>query len=380
MKYRSFNHQEVNTVQTKRRRNRNNNRNKSAKRSIALIASIVVILFGLKLLLTPIVGSLAAMVKQSTISLSSLISRQGLKNTDGITNILLLGIDERYDGGPALTDTIIILSYRSDDQKLSMISLPRDLWVSVPKFDGVASYYTKINSVYSVGESNGYTRLNDEEWGGGAGLLGQLIENHTGLPLHYYAKINFNGFKEAIDAVGGLDIYVENAFTDYQYPRDGYENAPWDSRWEILSFDQGWQHMDGTTALKYARSRHAYGGEGSDFARARRQQKVLLALKEKIFSNKTLFDINKVRNLYITFSSQFDTNISVGEVPVIYSLIQKQGDLQNINSIVLNNSGTDEGGLLYEPDPVDFGGAYILLPRNGWSSIEEYLYKQLRGN
>lgn len=380
MKYRSFNHQEVNTVQTKRRRNRNNNRNKSAKRSIALIASIVVILFGLKLLLTPIVGSLAAMVKQSTISLSSLISRQGLKNTDGITNILLLGIDERYDGGPALTDTIIILSYRSDDQKLSMISLPRDLWVSVPKFDGVASYYTKINSVYSVGESNGYTRLNDEEWGGGAGLLGQLIENHTGLPLHYYAKINFNGFKEAIDAVGGLDIYVENAFTDYQYPRDGYENAPWDSRWEILSFDQGWQHMDGTTALKYARSRHAYGGEGSDFARARRQQKVLLALKEKIFSNKTLFDINKVRNLYITFSSQFDTNISVGEVPVIYNLIQKQGDLQNINSIVLNNSGTDEGGLLYEPDPVDFGGAYILLPRNGWSSIEEYLYKQLRGN
>ena len=343
-------------------------------KAAGIVLAILVVLIGLKLLISPIVSVLAGFIKDTGNSVSFFVNPQKIKETDGVTNILLVGVDERAKGGSTLTDTIILASYRHSDSHISMISFPRDLWVKIPAFDGVLEHYTKINGSYSIGEENGYSSSEEGGLGGGIGLLSRVLQESVDVPIHYYAKINFVGFQKAIDEVGGVDFYVENAFTDYEYPKLGYENAPWETRWEVLSFKQGWQHMDGTTALKYARSRHAYGPEGSDFARARRQQKVILALKEKVLSNQTLFNPTRIQNLYMTLSSEFDTNISLNELPVFYDAFKQFKDTATVDNYVLSN-GDDEAGLLYNPDPAQYGGAYVLVPRGGWQTVQDFVHK-----
>ncbi|MDY0097310.1 MAG: LCP family protein, partial [Candidatus Dojkabacteria bacterium] len=138
--------------------------------------------------------------------------------------------------------------------------------------------------------------------GSGLPVLEQVVEGITGLEIQYHAMINFNGFVELIDAVGGVYVNVENSFTDYMYPlRDGYQT---------ISFKAGPQLMDGDTALKYSRSRHSQqNGEGSDYARARRQQKVIDALKDAILSSETLLNPTKLMAMF----SSIQNNVKVSE-------------------------------------------------------------------
>ncbi|MCA9391966.1 LCP family protein [candidate division WWE3 bacterium] len=374
MNYRKFDYNKVNYHGTRERRSKRTGKQGSNKtvKALVVIFSLFVILFGAKLMLSPIVSAIASIVKESTATLSYLISHPELEEVNGVTNILLVGVDERFEGGTSLTDTIIILSYNHDTNSASMVSFPRDLWVRIPAFNNVGSYFTKINGVYTVGEEYGYSDENGG-LGGGSGLLARVIQDHLDIPIQYYVRVNFDAFRNAIDAVGGVDIYVDEAFTDYQYPREGYENAPESSRYEVVSFDQGWQHMDGETALKYSRSRHAFGPEGSDFSRARRQQKVIMALKDKILSNDTLFNLSRIKNLYISLASEFDTNIQAAEVPAFYGLAKEQEDLTGIQTTVLSSGLDDPGSLLYVPNADDFGGAFVLLPRGGWSEVEDYV-------
>lgn len=360
------------------RRNRSTNDNKLLYRAGLIVGSLVIIFFGIKLLLYPIMGVAANLLKESTASFSNLVTQEKVKQDNGQTNILLLGVDERYKGGTSLTDTIIVASYDHETQSTTLLSLPRDLWVTIPAFDQVNSYSTKINAVYSIGEEYAYTGSNKDPVGG-VGLLSAVLDDHLGVPIHYYAKINFDGFRQVIDAIGGVDVYVERAFTDYQYPREGYENAPWSSRFEVVSFEQGWQHMDGETALKYARSRHALGPEGSDFARADRQQKVILAIKDKVTSNETLFNPTYLKNLYMTVSSEFETNIGLVELPLFYNLAQKFEGGETIDKYVLTNGVDSEAGLLYSPDPAQYGGAYVLVPREGWEDVQRFVSEAFSG-
>jgi LCP family protein required for cell wall assembly len=268
---------------------------------VGVALGLALILFSLKILLSPITTAIASFLGESSTTLSFFTSRHTVKAENGVTNVLLLGVDERLQGDLPLTDTIILAGLREEDKNVTMISIPRDLWIQVPAFGEVISHYTKINGVYSLGEEYGYP-------GGGIELLKTVITKHFEVPVHYYAEINFEGFEQAVDAVGGIDIYVEQDFVDYQYPRTGYENAAWSERWEVLSFEQGWQHMDGAIALKYARSRHAFGPEGSDFARARRQQRVILALKDKILTTSTLTNLSKLKELFLAFTNYVETS------------------------------------------------------------------------
>jgi LCP family protein required for cell wall assembly len=334
------------------------------------VVALGILLFGLKLIIAPVVNALAGFLQDSGSSVSYMLGQQKIKEQNGVTNFLLVGVDERAKGLTSLTDTLIIGSFRHADEKMSLISIPRDLWVKVPAFGQVAQHYTKINSVYSIGSEYEYPS------GGGIGLLQQVILDHFGVPIDYFAKVNFEGFQKAVDAVEGVDIYVERSFADYEYPRMGYESAAWSERWEVISFEQGWQHMNGETALKYARSRHAFGPEGSDFARAKRQQKVILALKDKILSNETIFNITRLRELYVTFSNEVETNIGLTDISAMYEVAKRVGDFSNITTHVIT-AGDDEGGLLYTPDPAEFGGAYVLLPKEGWESIKAYIQKNI---
>lgn len=175
-------------------------------------------------------------------------------------NILILGIDQRgQEQGPWRTDTLIVLSVDPISQSAGMLSIPRDLWVEIPGYG-----MNRINTAYVLGESNRYP-------GGGAALAKKTVQFNLGEPIHYYVRLNFTAAEQLIDLIGGIDVYVEREIDDPLYPDAGYGYEP-------LYIPAGWQHMDGRLAVKYARTRHG----SSDFERARRQQQVLLAIRDKV--------------------------------------------------------------------------------------------------
>lgn len=295
------------------------------------------------------------------VSIAGGMTQVNLKETDGRTNILILGSDKR-DSGPItsnLTDTILVASIGKIDKDVILISVPRDLWVQSPK-----GYHSKVNAIYAYG---------------GVDELTQVLQNVLGIPIHYYTLINFDMFKEVIDILGGININVEKTFTDRMYPIEGKENAPEDQRYEVVTFNEGSQIMNGDTALKYVRSRKGDNGEGTDFARSKRQQKVILALKGKATSLDTILNLNKLKNLFDTYSKNVEANIDFSTVQAFYEL-SRQIDFTKVKSIVLDDrSAAEEGGILYAPEDNSlYGGAYVLIPRSGdFSQLRAYVSKYL---
>ncbi|EKE00049.1 MAG: putative transcription regulator [uncultured bacterium] len=321
------------------------------------------------------------------VSIITDVSALNLKETDGRTNILILGSDERTTGSvtSVLTDTLIVASIGRVEGDIVLISIPRDLWVQNPM-----GGYEKINAIYSV------DGLKD----GGAENLEEVIENVLGIPLHYYVVVNFNIFKDTVNVLGGINVNIENSFEDYQYPVEGMEDSTcgksqseidklqdsplwviYPCRYEHLVFSAGMQKMDGETALKFARSRHGTNDEGTDFARAKRQQKVILAIKDKALSLNTILNPVKLKELYDTYAENVDTDIDVTAIQNFYTLSQ-QVQFSNIKSIVLDDrSSAEVGGLLYSPtDNSLYGGRYVLIPRAGdFSQVHAYVQRYLFG-
>lgn len=371
-------------IKTRRSLNRQApTRRSPISKTIVGILALVVVLFGIKLLFTPIMRTLAAVWDESTTAISFMLPGGARIPQDegGHTNVLLVGIDKRefqpyqYTGPDGelsrngfLADTIILASIDAKGQVVHMVSLPRDLWVRIPAFESVAEQHAKINAVHALGDRYGYPDS------GGMGLLKSIVEDITGIPIHYWIRTDFEAFVKGVDAVGGLELYVENTFDDYMYPRSGYENAVWEERYLHVHFNQGWQTMDGETALQYARSRHALGPEGSDFARAARQQKVIEAFMNKVLTTETLFNVERLQGLYNAVSGNISTNISLGELPLFYR-IAKDFDSLQVQGNVLGGQDIDPP-LLYAPDPGLFAGAYVLIPtagQNNYSKIQDWV-------
>lgn len=301
-------------------------------------------------------------------------------------NILLLGIGGGNHEGPKLTDTIILANLNLKDQKISLVSLPRDMW----SFD----LRDKVNSAYARGEA--------KKEGGGLVLSESIVSKITGQEVNYGVVIDFSGFIKSVDLMGGLDMSVERAFDDYQYPITGNENELcghtekevedftasnsaeaelpkfFPCRYEHLHFEKGDQHMDGATALKFVRSRHAIGPEGTDFARSQRQEKVIKAFMDKAFSLKIIGNPTKIIGLYNTVKDSVDTDIPQEEFDDFIKLGQK---LQNakIQSVVIDYGDQKEkrGGLLTHPPTSErYDYKWTLVPRIGeddFSEIHEYV-------
>lgn len=305
------------------------------------------------------------------ISIVATISAADLQEADGRTNLLLLGSDKRSTSTVELgnlTDTLLLVSIGRVEHDVVMISLPRDLWVEDPR--GAKS---KINEVYVNNELT-----TTDEVSGGAAIM-DVIENVLGVPIHYYAVVNFDLFQDAINILGGIDVDVETSFIDYYYPVEGKENAPRAERYETVEFEAGLQQMDGDTALKYARSRKGTNGENTDFARSERQQKVIAAIKNKAISLETIVNPVKIKELYDLYASDVDTNIEFADVQSFY-LLSQQIDFDKVISIVLDDrSAADEGGLLYAPiDNELYGGRYVLIPKAGdFSQLHAYVQRYL---
>lgn len=281
-------------------------------------------------------------------SLRSLVGSSDKELTgedDDRINFLLLGIGGTGHDGPELTDTIMFASYRPSTSDIGLLSIPRDLAVPIPGYG-----YQKINSINAYGEM--------ESPGSGPEWSSEVISDLLDQEIHYYVKVDFNGFVDLIDDIGGIDVYVERSFTDYQYPTE-------DDLVQTIAFEQGWAHMDGETALQFARSRHGNNGEGSDFARADRQQKILLAVKDNLLSASTFLNPSKLNNLVETFQDNVETNMSFWELMKMTRYIPDI-DADKIHTTVLD-SGVDSP--LYSST---INGSFVLLPkRDDWDPIKE---------
>lgn len=273
---------------------------------------------------------------------------EGLKKTDaGRINILLLGRAGEHYPGKNLTDTIILLSIDAEKRKVALISLPRDLYITLPE-ERVSA---KVNSLYQYGLSqNQSTRA-----------IEKAVTNITGEPLHYTFILDFDGFEKIIDTFGGVDLEVMRDIYDERYPGKNYS-------YETFALNKGWHTLDGKTALKYVRERHD-DPEG-DFGRAKRQQQLLAALKEKVFANSLFFNINAVSSLLNILGDSVKTNASLGEMESFLRLAKKI-DTQNIETVVVDAWKQES---LLRVSHVELGGvrAFILLPRTGnWQETQE---------
>ena len=299
----------------------------------------------------PIIGQIKHLAENSSAKLDG-------ENT-GRVNILILGVGGKKHEGSELTDTIIISSINLKKKKVSLLSIPRDLSVPIQ-----GKGWQRINYINSYAESI--------KSGSGGEVTSKQIGKLLNAPINYYFKIDFTGFEKIINTLGGVKVYVENSFDDYKYPVLGKEENPnYAERFEHLHFDKGWQKMDGVTALKYARSRHAAGIEGTDFARAARQQKIIQAVKNKVLSTGTLLNPVKISNIISDIDNHLETNMKIWEIVKLWRDV-KDIDSNNIINKVLSNK---PNGLL--KDSITEDGAYMLVPRIGNFGEIQYLFANI---
>lgn len=273
-------------------------------------------------------------------------------------NVLLLGMGGGEHDGPFLADTIMIASFKPSTDQVALISIPRDLLVPIPGYG-----WRKIN------HANAYGEVGNPGLGGE--LASQVVSQTFNLPIHYYVRIDFAGFEQIINDLGGITIEIENILDDEYYPVAGKETATTSERYEHLYIEIGRQHMDGDLALKYVRSRQAKGIEGSDFARSKRQQKILMAVKEKGLAFSTLINPYKISNVIDTLSQHLSTDMKVWEIIRLFNL-GKDVKEENIVRRVFDDS---PDSLLYSTLTEE--GAFVLQPKSGDFSELQLITKNI---
>lgn len=288
----------------------------------------------------------------------------------GMTNILLLGVGDEHHDGADLTDTMMIASIDPvATSSVVLLSLPRDLLLENTAGLGEGG---RINAIYANEKRRmQYVHKMSEEEASRIALEGLAAEigSKVGLPIHGVVKVNFSAFVKVVDAVGGVDVDVRQRIVDYTYPIG-------EGQVGLFQLEKGVQHLDGETALKFARSRHS----SSDFDRSARQQELLKALVERVKSLGRLELIDFASALMNDVSQHIETTFAndelLGLAQIASGLSLDRAITMQINSAAGGDaSEARAGGFVYPPPPEDFGGAAVLLPfplpgrASDWSQI-----------
>ncbi len=257
---------------------------------------------------------------------------QVLNNGQETVNFLLIGSDRR-PGGSFRTDTMVIAILRPNEGQVSLISIPRDLWVSIPGWEN-----QRINTAYQHGVSVDYP-------GGGAELLKETIQYNLGIRIDHTAMVEFDGFRKIIDTLGGVDVPVSCAYTDWKIidPNLDPQN---ENNWFLYTQEPGLIHMDGDLALWYARSRQ----KSNDFDRGRRQQEVLRSLFSQALQAGTL---GRLPELYGNLKDTVETDLGLVDL-LRLSLYAPKLSSADIRSYYIRPP--------YVNSWITDGGAYVLLP------------------
>lgn len=208
-------------------------------------------------------------------------------------NFLLIGSDKR-PGGSYRTDTLVVVVLWPREAQVSMISIPRDLWIYIPTVG-----MQRINTAYQSGELYGYS-------GGGPGLLRDTIAYNLGIRIDHTAMVEFDGFRRIVDTLGGVDVPVACPYTDWHLIDPSYDPYN-ENNWALYTVEPGVVHMDGDLGLWYARSRL----RSSDFDRGRRQQEVLRAIFGQTLRTDTL---SRIPQLYNDLSQTVVTDLGLGDI------------------------------------------------------------------
>ena len=265
-------------------------------------------------------------------SVFSIFTTSKLDGEDsGRVNILLAGnsADDPGHQGASLTDSIMILSIDTKNNQAFMISVPRDLYVHIPG-DG----YQKINAANVYGNSEHFSQSGYPA--GGMGLLEKIVEQDFALNINYYALIDYNAFKQAVDAVGGIDINVQSSD-----PRGLYDpNIDYAINKPLVKLTNGNHHLTGQQALDLARARgdsaYSYGFPMSDFDRTAHQRQMLIALKSKAVSAGVVTNPVRLGELFDAIGQNVKTDLTLSNVHRLYD-ITKNINTNSIKSVSLNN-------------------------------------------
>jgi polyisoprenyl-teichoic acid--peptidoglycan teichoic acid transferase len=292
--------------------------------------------------------------------------------------ILLLGYGGGKHEGGSLTDTMILAYIVPKTKQVMLISIPRDVWVELPLTKSSMVGY-KINAAYAIGSDNKIFLDRPKEYkgnDGGINLATYAVSRFTGIPVSDVVSLSFDGFKNAVNTLGGIDVNVPFAFTDDFYPLEGKEQdlcgksedemkvviattsgyvreQQFLCRFEKLVFEKGLTHMDAETALKFVRSRHS-DVNGGDFGRSLRQQAFLKAMKGKLLS---LAGLGKLIPFISSIFKSVDTNLTVTDVA---EMIQTYGDLSvfELSTLPLSDKNVLEASTSAD-------GQFILVPKKG---------------
>jgi polyisoprenyl-teichoic acid--peptidoglycan teichoic acid transferase len=334
-----------------------------------------------------------------TASSTPLNSIQQSLNDKKPINILLLGYGGGNHEGTYLTDSIIAVHIDPKTQKIFLISIPRDTWIKIPT-NGTDGSYSKINAAYGDGlDDVTYPNKQVQFTGadGGGKMAEYVLSQVIGIPLDYFVGLDFTGFTHTIDTLGGVSINVEKTFDDYSYPIEGKEDDPcghtqeeiasmsaqlasasatladvdaFPCRYEHIHFDKGIADMNGTTALKYVRSRHSLQ-DGTDFGRAQRQRNLIVAVKQRVLAASF---IPQIVPFMTSLGDDLRTDLSLDDVKTLVQNIQTLNKYK-IVSLAL----TDQN---YLQETVASDGEDILESKDGiddWSSVHKWLQDEFAG-
>jgi LCP family protein required for cell wall assembly len=310
------------------------------------------------LLIFVILGFILVPMTQKVLAFGSAISTQsplstqtGYMNTSDRVNILIMGYGGAGHDGAYLTDSMMVMSLIPSTHHTTLISVPRDLWVQNPANSG---NYTKINDVYPV--AAGDTNTNPVAGGNAAAAK---VSQILGLQVNYWLTINFAGFKDFIDAIGGIDVNVPDGFTA-RYPAN--DDPSINPNWMTVVFSKGLQHMNGARAISYARARYVTVNlaEGTDFARSQRQQLIMQAALAKL---KDWHNWSSLYNAMGALQKTLYTNLSLADL----AELALHMDLTNAHHLGLSNQNV-------LVDAVSSDGQDILQPGSGgWQAIITYV-------
>jgi LCP family protein required for cell wall assembly len=293
----------------------------------------------------------------------------------GRVNILLAGnsADDPGHDGANLTDSIMIVSIDTKNNTAFLLSVPRDLWVKTDN-----SGWQKINDAYVDGQTNGFSASGYPN--GGMGELEQIVSQNFGIPIDYYALINYAGIKDAVDAVGGITIDIQSPDPRGVYDPDiDYATHP---HQVLADYTNGEHTLNGEQALDLARARgDAYGSYGfpnSDFDRTAYQREMLVALKEKADSLSVLANPAKLSSLADAIGNNITTDFSLSQVHELYNLTKPiKGN--KIQSLSLNNANGKNLLASYTSST----GEDALIPAagiNNYSAIQAFVAQQISAN
>jgi LCP family protein required for cell wall assembly len=281
-----------------------------------------------------------------------------VKSQDGRTNILILGKGGVGHAGGDLTDTMMLASISLTKESVDLISIPRDIWIPEIR--------AKINSAYYWGKEK-------PEFGGGLSFAKKNVEAIVGIPVNYALVLDFSSFKGIIDALGGVGIDVVNSFTDSLYPIEGLEedvcggDKEFKCRYETIHFEKGINYVDGTTALKYVRSRNGDNNENTDIAREARQQIVISAIKSKVLSLRTLLNPFKLYRVWKVIKSSTETDMDFSSIFVLGK------EVLTIDGNIYSSTIPD-GMLISPPKSQKYDYQYVFVPKVGdWSELQSWM-------